>query len=131
MYKELFKKLVFFTSLVSSLLVSNAFASGTGGYSNSFPQQRQVDQVYEYGKSVYNGRFDNGQKLDYCIKVDDELTPLKRKSAKTFKGGSAQVFAASLFDCNETDKLIGNKLTEDQFAHVVYYLNKRWKLKLK
>jgi len=118
-----------------------SFASGGGGYSgggggfnrggSGVQSQRSVDQTYETGKSIFNGRARGEPSLEYCIDVDGERLPVKRKSLKTFKKGTYNEFAGSLYRCDEPDTLIADSLTRDSLLYVIYYLNKRHKLNLR
>ena len=40
---------------------------GGGGFGGGQVQQRQVDQTYEVGKAIYNGRQSGFPKLSYCV----------------------------------------------------------------
>ncbi len=142
-----------FTQIIATLLLSicllpNASASGAGGggagstYStNRLPprqddqlrtpqRQRQVDQVYETGKAIFLGRQAGVEKLSYCVKVDGELKPIKRKSVKKFKKTTYNELAQNMFNCDQPETKIATQLSRDDFLYVVYYLNKRHRLKL-
>ena len=128
------------TMLVQSTF---SFASGGGGYSGGggggfgggggggFSQQRQVDQTYEVGKSIFNGRAKGEPSLEYCVDVEGERLPVKRKSVKSYKKGTYNDFANNLYRCDEPETLIAESLTRDSLLYVIYYLNKRHKLNLK
>lgn len=132
----------FFILLTFLLLLNQSIAhasgasgsgySGGGGYSNgSGNRQRVVDQNYEIGKSIYLGRKAGEPTLQYCILVDDEKKPVKRKSIKPFKAQTYEAVASNLYQCDKPDELIADGLTRDSFLYVLYYLNKRYKLDLK
>ena len=119
---------------------SNAFASGgesdDGGSEEEFdtsaygrPSQPVVDPAYEAGKAVYTGRKSNAPKISYCLKEGDELVKLKRKTIKPHKKGSYSSLAASLYNC-DTNSFVKEELARQDFIHVLYYLDKRYKLKL-
>ena len=63
------------------------FRGGGGGFSGTSLQkrQRQVDQTYEQGKAIFTGRAKGEPSLEYCIAVEGEKVPLKRKSIKAYK----------------------------------------------
>ena len=100
--------------VLAILLPLQTHASGTGGYGSAPIQQRQVDRDYEHGKAIYNGRAGAGKKYAYCVELDGEKVPLKRKSLKSFKKGSAQAFATALYDCDRPDqKIFGTNVDAD------------------
>ena len=113
-------------------LPSTSFASGgIGGLSNPGNGPRAVkDEVYEFGKSVYNGRAAGSKKIKYCVKVDGEPKKLKRKTARLYKSGSVKDFALALVDCSNPDTLALSTVEKDHVPLVLYYLNKRFKLDL-
>jgi len=90
-----------------------------------------VDQAYELGKSVYNGRQDGIPKLSYCVTVDDEKKRLKRRTIKSYKNTTFSNLAANLHNCDIAGNTIKAELPRDEFLHVLYYLDKRYKLNLK
>ena len=100
---------------------------GTGG-GGSFGDA--VDRTYESGKSIYTGRKKTAPKLSYCVRVDDAVIPVKRKSLKPFKGTSFTELSKHLFRCDEPTKSIISELERTDFIHVIYYLDKRYRLKL-
>lgn len=124
--------------LISAVLLSaSALASGGygggGGYSGgSGFKSRPVDQAYEYGKSVYKGRNKAYGKIKYCITSEDgaEKVKLKRGSLKPYKGGTFADLAGNLYNCDAPDTAIKDILSLNDLQHVLYYLNKRYKLKL-
>ncbi len=114
--------------LLGSSIVS---ASGGGGYNdNSFAQPR-VDRLYEEGKSYYKAKLADGTRLEYCIKGDSGLTKLSRKSVKPFKRGSSAEFVNSLYSCADPNVRIADAVPANQGNAILYYLNKRFRLKLK
>lgn len=126
-------------AILSQSSLSFASGGGGGGYSGgggSFnsgarQQARPVDQTYELGKAIYTGRAKGEPSLDYCLDVEGEKIPLKRKSVKTFKESTYNEFANNLYNCDEPDQLVADSLTRDSLLYVVYYLNKRHKLNLR
>jgi hypothetical protein len=108
--------------------------SGGGGFGNGgsrSSQQRPVDQNYEVGKAIYTGRAKGEPSLEYCIVVNGEKLPVKRRSIKTYKNATYTDFASNLYRCDQPEKRIADSLTRDSLLYVVYYLNKRHKLKLR
>jgi len=126
-------KLVVLT--ISLLVSSNIFASGgySGGGSrgyNSAPAAKQIDQAYEYGKSIYNGRNKEVGKIKACMNNGDKLVKVKRSLIKQFKEKSYTELANGLFNCDQPDKLMADAMTREQLKYVLYYLNKRYGLEL-
>lgn len=122
--------------LLAGLIACSSFASGgTGGLgglsggTGSTPQ-REVDESYEYGKAVYLGRSPDAEKLQYCVLVEGEAKKLKRKTLKPYRKKTRVELANALYRCDDTSKLALNSLKREQVAFVLYYLNKRFKLKL-
>jgi len=128
------KRLFLLTMASAALLAQSSvsFASGGGGGGGFTPApQRKVDQTYEVGKAIFTGRAKGEPSLEYCIAVDGEKVPVKRKSIKAYKEATYNDFARGLYNCDEPDKLVADSLTRDSLLYVVYYLNKRHKLKLR
>lgn len=118
----------------STLSFASGGYSGGGGFSrggSGVENQRRVDQTYEIGKSIFNGRARGEPSLEYCVDVEGERLPVKRKSVKSFKKGTYNDFARSLYRCDEPESLIAESLTRDSLLYVIYYLNKRHKLDLR
>lgn len=114
----------------SMLLIANAsFASGGGGFGEN--SVHTVDQQYELGKSVYKSRLPDGSKLAYCVKTEKGLKKISRRAVKPFKKGPASAFVNSLYNCQQPNVKIADLITGDQGSAVLYYLNKRYKLRLK
>ncbi len=123
-----------------AMLAQSSFSFASGGYSGgggsfsrspSAAPQRQVDQTYEVGKAIFTGRAKGEPSLEYCIEVEGEKIPLKRKSVKSYRKATYNEFAKGLYRCDEPDTLIAESLTRDSLLYVVYYLNKRHRLNLR
>ena len=118
-----------------AMLAQSTYSFASGGYSggggNFSQQQRQVDQTYEVGKSIFNGRAKGEPSLEYCVDVEGERLPVKRKNVKSYKKGTYNDFASNLYRCDEPETRIAESLTRDSLLYVIYYLNKRHKLNLK
>ena len=93
-------------------------------------QRKVVDQSYETGKAIYTGRKTNTPKLSYCLRDGEQTVALKRKSIKQHKQGSYSSLAASLVDCDNPSLSVKQQLGSKDFLYVLYYLDKRCKLKL-
>ena len=121
--------------LQSSLSFASGGYSGGGGSFNNRSvtpaPARQIDQTYETGKAIFTGRAKGEPSLEYCIAVEGEKVPVKRKSIRSYKKSTYNDFANGLYRCDEPDTLIADSLTRDSLLYVVYYLNKRHKLKLR
>lgn len=117
---------------------STVFASGSEDNEDSADEafdganigRPAVDSTYESGKSIYTGRKKTAPKLSYCLRVGEEIIPVKRKSLKQFKGTSFTELSKHLFRCDEPTKSIISELERTDFIHVIYYLDKRYRLKL-
>jgi len=124
-------------SLVAFIGSSHVLASGGESEDNeSFEEfdtstydQPVVDPAYEAGKAVYTGRKSNAPKLSYCLKDGEELVKLKRKTIKPHKKGSYSSLATSLYNC-DTRTFVKQELERQDFINVLYYLDKRYRLKL-
>jgi len=118
-------------SLCLMLCSPLASASGGGGFNQSGFSQKQIDQQYELGKSYYKSKQADGTQLEYCVKTENSLKKLSRRSVKPFKKGPASEFVASLYSCADENLKIADAVPDDQGEAILYYLNKRFKLRLK
>ena len=118
------------TTLCIVLSSPLAFASGGGGFDQSGFSQSRIDQQYETGKSYYKSRQADGSRLEYCIKNNDNLRKLSRGSVKPFKKGPASAFVDSLYSCGDPTLKIADAVPDGQGEAILYYLNKRFKLRL-
>ena len=101
-----------------------------GGYGRTTqPEPRVVDQAYEYGKAVYKGRA-GAPKQRYCVRGDEKPAKLKGRSLKSYKGAPIQNLADDLVLCDMAETSALAALSDDQKIHLIYYLNKRFKLSL-
>lgn len=121
------------TSGLMTLFSMSALASGgtlSGSSIGSSTYQRQVDQTYETGKAIYQGRLAGSPKLSYCVAAGDEVVGLKTKTLREYKKTTYEHFAQNLYNCDKPDTLAAAELTKDDLIYVLYYLNKRYKLSL-
>ncbi|MEO0579670.1 MAG: hypothetical protein AAFZ58_13365, partial [Pseudomonadota bacterium] len=88
-----------------------------------------VDEAYEYGKAVFKGRA-GAPKQRYCLRGEEEPAKLKSKTIKQYRGTSVRALADDLVLCDMGETLAVAALSEDQAIHLIYYLNKRYKLSL-
>ena len=121
--------------LLASLIASSGFASGgsgggPGAPNVGSPQQREVDESYEYGKAVYLGRLPDSEKVKYCVLVEGEAKKLKKRTLKPYRRKTLKELANALYRCDDSSKLALKSLKREQVAFVLYYLNKRFRLKL-
>ena len=128
------------TILISglSLLPFFALASGTGGLGvnrglDSIDFSRQTDPYYEQGKAIYRGKVKEYKGIKYCLFAPDQetkTTKIKSKTIKPFKGSKLQEFAKQLRSCDNFEEYTVTLLSRDDMLILLYYLNKRYKLKL-
>ncbi|MBX2882172.1 MAG: hypothetical protein KTR32_19650 [Granulosicoccus sp.] len=118
--------------MFSTFLFSHSvLASGGGGFDQSGFSKRKIDQQYELGKSYYKSPQADGTRLEYCVKNGESFKKLSRKSVKPFKKGVTSKFVASLYSCADSSVLISDTVDPEQGDAILYYLNKRFKLRLK
>ena len=114
-----------------SLAISTSVsASGGGGFNQSGFSSQRIDQQYELGKSYYKSRQADGSKLEYCVQTSDGLKKLSRGSVKAYKRGTVSNFVDNLFNCADPAVKIADAVPADQGDAILYYLNKRFKLRL-
>ena len=109
-----------------------AFASGGvggGGGRWDSPEPRVVDEAFEYGKAVYQGRA-GAPKQRYCLRGEEKPAKLKRKNLKPYKNTTLQALADDLVLCDMGDTSALAALDQQQASFLIYYLNKRFKLNL-
>lgn len=132
----MFRVLLLFVSLLMLLLTNTVMASGTDG---GAPAERTprigtakslAAITYERGKSLFKGRDQRYGKINYCVPVGDELKKVKKKSLQPFAGGSSKVLAENLYNCDVPDQKIQTVFNNVDMTALVFYLNKRNKLKL-
>lgn len=121
--------------IITCLSISTFASSSGGSYGSSnrsgdLRQNRKpVDQRYELGKAVYQGKQGN-TKHQYCVDNGTDKVKLKSKTAKSFKNKAANEFAIALYHCDQPDTQIAATLSQQNLFLVIYYLNKRYRLKL-
>lgn len=127
-----------YLTLFFLFISTSVFASGGGGYGGGFSgsgvNSRSVDRLYEAGKSIAKGRNKTYGKLKICV-VDTqteelEKVKIKSKTMKPYKGKTLVELANNLYDCENPEQPIFKVLSRDDMNLVLYYLNKRYKLKL-
>jgi len=115
-----------------SILASGggSYGGGGGGYGGGQIQQRQVDQTYEVGKAIFKGRQNGVARISYCIASGEVKLPVKSKTIKAYKKTTYDELAKNLYNCDKPDSLVANELSKDNLLYVLYYLNKRYSLRL-
>ena len=129
------KVFTFILTITAILGAPNLWASGGGGGSyggtTSLPAV-QTDPWYERGKLIYSGRSKSYKGIKYCLKTDQstELLAIKSKVMKPYKKKTYNDLAADLYNCKVPTQQAASFLKEKDILALVYYLNKRYKLKL-
>lgn len=112
-------------------LTMTTFASVGGGSSDRRGNStKAVDQLFERGKAVYQGRAQGVSKINYCIDNGTSKVKLKSKTAKSFRNTKANDFALALYDCNDTNTAVHTQLSRENLSLLIYYFNKRYRLNL-
>ncbi len=137
MYKNKFTVMTRASIVTASIVMATivmsqaAFASSGGAYRQNQSSQNKVDKEYELGKSYYRAAQADGTRLEYCVKDGDSLKKLSRRSVKPFKSGLVSNFSDSLYNCADASVKIFDIVADEQSNAILYYLNKRFKLRLK
>ncbi|WP_086931784.1 hypothetical protein [Agarilytica rhodophyticola] len=129
----------FQTSILACLITFSSisvFASGSGsfGYGRQEPVQRITDPAYEYGKALFKGRNKKYKKVKFCTvseEAESGVTKIKGKTMKPFRKSTYQKVASTLRNCAQPDQAAHQLLTNDDLFALVYYIDKRYRLKLK
>lgn len=122
--------------LLSTLLLPTlAFASGgysgsSSTFSSSAPAPQPVDQAYEYGKALYNGKTDEIADVDFCVQDEEKQVKIKSSSLKAYKGGSYDDLAQNLYNCDDPQQNLLAVADQSQATYIVYYLDQRYNLDL-
>ena len=99
-----FSTIIFSAALAlssGSVLASGGGGGGSyggGSYGGGQVQQRQVDQTYEVGKAIYNGRQSGVARLSYCVTAGDAKLPVKSKSLKPYKKTTYDNLSQNLYN---------------------------------
>jgi len=125
--------------LLSLFVMSTVFASGSrsggsGGFSSgssSRSARTAEDITYDYGKSIFTGRNIRYGRIKYCVPKDaNNLSKVKKSTLKPFVGGLAEDFTNSLYNCDNPGQRIDTVMRKADLSALVFYLNKRYKLRL-
>jgi len=96
-----------------------------------------IDSVYALGKSIYMGDGQRVRGLTVCLSVyekDDDgprAVRISRDVLKPFKGRPVIALATRLVDCEAPSSQVALLLDRVEFRALVYFLNKRFRLRLK
>jgi len=124
---------------LTCLFVTSASIShlsiASGGYDSDYTfnsKPKPIDHTYEAGKSIFKGRKDIYKPHTFCIldANSNQVKKVKRSTVRPFKKQSANSFADSLYSCKETSKSARDILSQNDITFLVYYLNKRFSLRL-
>lgn len=91
---------------------------------------RTIDENFLNGKKIVGNRDTSVGKIKLCLKSDNDIVKLKRKTLKPYVGVTTDHLISSLHECDKPDVPIIERMGEASTAYVVYYFNKRYKLKL-
>jgi hypothetical protein len=131
----MFQPLALILSIFLFLASSNTLAFGpTGGMASmgksNTRSMLRVDEYFLSGKKIVASRNTSIGKIKLCLKADDDAVKLKRKTLKPYIGVTTDHFINSIHECDKPEVPIIERLGDDNTAYVVYYFNKRYKLKL-
>lgn len=123
--------------LIGAFFISNLVsASGTRDFEAGQGTPRKgsaaslADITYEHGKSIFKGRNQRYGKINLCVPAGDKLKKAKKKSLKPYVGGSIQLLADNLHNCDQPTQKIQTVLNDTDMTALLFYLNRRHKLKL-
>jgi len=126
------KRISILSLALAALLSSGAFASGGSynyGYDAPKPKPKPVDTRYEYGKTIYQGRATNIGKIKFCVNDGEAISPVKTSTLRPFKRTSVRNLTSNLYNC-ETSQKASETISSKDLSYIVYYLNKRFRLRL-
>jgi hypothetical protein len=101
-----------------------------GAHNSSTRSMRNADHQFDRGKAIVSGRNRQIGKLKFCVISGDEKVKVKRKTLKPYKGVPTDQFINSMYNCENPEELVLDRIGAMHMSDVVYYLNKRYKLKL-
>ena len=125
-------------SLVTASAGASGGSGGYGGGGNYSPQQR-TDAAYERGKKVAKGRAPSARGFEVCVAASSEeadedgslvAKELSAGSLRPLRKTSPGQVAARLVDCTDATRLASDQLSQRDLSDLVYYLNKRYRLRL-
>ena len=108
-----------------------------GGHSDSDTGKgnhlsKTTDQTYEYGKAVYTGKLKGYPKTKYCVvdKESGEKVTIKRKTLKDYRKEKYQVLLQDLYSCDNPEQPLYKTMKMKDVLAIIYYLDKRYRLRL-
>ena len=122
--------------LMAALFSTAILASGSGGYGGDTRFKntpRQTDPVYEHGKAIFKGRSANYKKVKFCLKDDEKaegFKKIKSRNIKPFKETSYEEISQHIVICDNPEQLARQLLSREDILALIYYLDKRYRLKL-
>lgn len=121
----------FFLTVFSISISSSVFANGGGGF-GGIENETPVDKYYDLGESYFKSRSADGSRLEYCVLTRNSgLKKLSRRSVRSFRNGEESVFVDKLLHCDEPAVKIVEIVPDEERDAILYYLDKRFKLRLK
>jgi len=95
-----------------------------------------LDDAYALGRSIYSGRYRKRRGVEVCLNMSrgsDEppsAAEPSRDVLKLFVGVPILVLTTRLVDCNEPKSQLALVLSRNEFRALVYFMNKRFHLRL-
>jgi hypothetical protein len=116
-------------------LMPGGSPTGLGGASNRITRSMAiVDKKFQQGKYIYKGKDKKLGRLTWCLKVEGQLVKLNifnlHKTYRLFRGVATNYFVDSLYLCDRPENKAYDLIGKKNMKHVVYYLDRRFKLYL-
>ena len=127
---------IIFLAVVSTSISTSVFAVGVGGISEFEKEilgiRKPVDKYFELGESHYKSPLADGSRLEYCVPTAESgLKKISRRSVRSFRNGPKSRFVNKLLHCSDPSVKIVEIVPAEETDAILYYLNKRFKLRLK
>ena len=127
---------IIFLAVVSTSISTSVFAVGVGGISEFEAEilgiRKPVDKYFELGESYYKSPLADGSRLEYCVlTAETGLKKISRRSVRSFRNGPKSRFVNKLLHCSDPSVKIVEIVPAEETDAILYYLNKRFKLRLK
>ncbi|MDA7687384.1 hypothetical protein N9N07_04320 [Pseudomonadales bacterium] len=130
----------------SAFLLSNPAAASRDGMNTPIDQRAWIDfwekatntrypkydENYIAGQTIFKGQ-GKYEYYQYCLAKEptEDRVELTRKNLKSFRGLTVTEFVSVLYDCANPDELVLNNLRKEDAGLVVYYLHKKYHLRLR
>ena len=102
------------------------------------------DPAFDKGRNIYFGRT-GCKKYNYCLAVElvgkkyrvnpklkaSERLPFSRKTIRAFRRSESRTLVTNAFDCDEPSRLIFRQLKMKEKQFLIYFWNKKYKLRMK